>query len=123
MEFQDKRKIKRFVYSRTVLIVLIIFIIILLNAVWKVYRKQAITKINLNKTASVYSDLKNREETLSNEITRLKSDNGREEEIREKYGMIKANEEVIVIIDNKDNNDVNISADNSWWRKIKEWFK
>jgi len=123
MEFQDKRKIKRLIYSKATLVILSILIILLLNAVWKVYGKQSITEVNLSKTASVYSSLKKREEDLSIEIARLKSDSGREAEIREKYGMIKDNEEVIVIVDNKDSDANKTSVESNWWRKIIDWFE
>lgn len=123
MEFQEKRKVKKFMYSKVTLVVLVILTVLILKAVWSVYQKQQFTKDNLNKTASDYNNLKEREERLSREINWLKTENGIEQEIREKYGLVKPGEEVIVIVD-KDNVDdgANIPSE-SLWQKILIWLR
>jgi len=124
LEFQEKRRFRKILYSKITLVILIILIAVALNAVWRIYKKQHITKINLLKTATVYEELQTREKMLSSEIERLKTEAGKEEEIREKYGLVKPGEEVIVVI----NEGVNYHLDqnknqNSFWEKVKDWFK
>jgi len=124
LEFQEKRKLKRLIYSRVTLVVFIIIFAFLLKAVWDVYKKQAITRDNLAKTAAVYEGLRAREEMLSSEIERLKTESGTEEEIREKYGLVKPGEEVLVIVDGDEVvGSTPVSSGSNFWQKIVNWFK
>lgn len=124
LEFQEKRKLRNFLYSKTTLFILIILIILVANAAWGVYKKQKLSKENLAQTANVLGGLQAREKMLSSEIEKLKTEAGKEEEIREKYGLVKPGEEVIVVFNetNSDNLDQDLSK-NSLWQKIKEWFE
>ena len=124
LEFQEKRKIKRFFYSKVTLIFLIILIFLLLKMVWSVYEKQALTKDNLAKTAASFEGLQAREKMLSSSIDKLKTDSGIEQEIREKYGLVKPGEEVIVIVDGEDSTSSEpVSSEISFWQKVKDWLK
>jgi cell division protein FtsB len=124
LEFQEKRKLKRFLYSKIALVVLIIFIILFLNEVIQVYKKQDTTVDNLSKTAASLESLKNREKILSTEIARLKTVSGKEEEIREKYGLVKPGEEVIVVVDrNSDSDSTEPLVEKNFWQKIINWLQ
>jgi len=123
LKFQEKRKIRGIFYSKIIVFVLLIINVFLLNAVFNVYRKREITKENLLKTATVFSDLESRETMLSSEIERLKTDHGIEEEIRDRYGMVKDNEEVITIINDRNKDPVLNNSSASFWGKILGWFK
>lgn len=124
LEFQDKRKIKRFIYSKITLVLLVVVVAFLLNAVWNVYKKQDYTRENLVKITASLASLRVREKMLSSEVERLKTENGVEEEIRAKYGLVKPGEEVIIVV----NDDSSTSADsmpieNNLWQKFLNLFK
>jgi cell division protein FtsB len=123
LEFQEKRKLRSFLYSKTTLAILIIFIVLAANAVWGVYKKQSLTKENLAQTAATFDGLQAREKMLSSEIEKLKTETGKEEEIREKYGLVKPGEEVIIVVNEGDDNLDQDLAQNNFWQKIKDWFK
>ncbi len=124
LEFQEKRRIKRFIYSKVTLVLLIVLVIFILNAVWKVYKKQDYTRDNLVKAAASLTSLKAREKMLSSEIERLKTENGIEEEIRAKYGLVKPGEEVIIVVDKDDNFTSSSEAPKaSFWEKFLNLFK
>ena len=111
-------------YSRVTLVILIIVIIWLLNSVWSVYKKQDMTRDNLAKIAASLESLQAREKMLSDEIESLKTESGREAEIREKYGLVKPGEEVIVVVDKDgDNDDKSADLETGFWGKIKNWFR
>ncbi len=125
LEFQEKRRLRNFLYSRVTLIVLLVAIFFLLNAVWKVYQKQDLTKDNLAKAAANLQGLQAREKMLSSEIERLKTESGTEQEIREKYGLVKPGEEVITVVDSNTATSTDFdTASNpaSFWQKIMDWF-
>lgn len=124
MEFQEKRKLKKYLYSKVVLVIFLAIIIWLLCSVWNVYKKQDMTRDNLAKTAASLEGLQAREKMLTGEIQKLKTDVGIEEEIREKYGLIKPGEEVIVIVDNDEGgNVVKNTTSTGFWQKIKDWLR
>jgi len=123
-EFQEKRKMRRFLYSRVTLVLLVLLTVFLAKSVWSIYKKEDMARDNLDKTAAIFNSLQAREKTLSSEIVRLKTESGIEEEVREKYGLVKPGEEVIVIV-NKDGETY--SSDTlskvSLWQKLKNWLR
>lgn len=124
LEFQEKRKIRTFAYSKVVVFILLIIIIYLFNAVWNVYCKQDLAKENLAKTEATFKELKEREEMLTERIASLRTDIGVEEEIRDKYGLVKPGEEVIIVVDNSTSSDITSEEDDrpGFWQKILNWF-
>ena len=124
LEFQEKRQLKKILYSRVTLVILLIIIMVLVKAVWGVYQKQDITKDNLFKVEASLNSLQAREKMLSSEIERLKTASGKEEEIREKYGLIKEGEEMIVVVDDdSSNNSGPVSTPISFWQKVLDWLR
>ena len=124
LEFQEKRKVKRFMYSRVTLVILLVIVAFLLKGIWGAYEKQRLTKENLNKVSIDFNKLKERESGLSSEIEWLGTKNGMEQEIREKYGLVKPGEEVIVIVNGGGGDSESIvSADSGFWQKMLEWLR
>jgi cell division protein FtsB len=92
--------------------------------VWEVYEKECLTKENLTKTANSLKGLQVREKMLSSGINKLETDNGIEQEIREKYGLVKPGEEVIIVVDKGDStSSLPISSRTGFWQKVKDWLK
>lgn len=124
LEFQEKRKVKRLIYSKITLLILAVIVLLLLKSVWGVYEKARVTRDNLNRVAEDLANLESREAKLSAEIDHLKTEGGAEEEIRAKYGLVKPGEEVIVVVKKNDNDDsASVSSSPSFWQKILDWLK
>lgn len=68
--------------------------------------------------------LKARESSLSNDMAKLKTDEGVEEIIRDKYQVVKQGEKVLVIVDDKDKTQVPDTTTDSggFWGFIKKMF-
>lgn len=107
------------------MIALFILLVFIANAVWGIYKKQRLSKENLSQTAAVYAGLRSRGENLELEIKKLKTESGQEEEIRERYGLVKPGEEVIVIVgDDIGQKETDSSSDGlNFWQKILNWLK
>ena len=112
-------------YSWITVFILFVIFIFLANGVWNVYKKQRITKDNLDSVTTDLEKLKKRESKLSTEINWLKTEGGTESEIRDKYGLVKPGEEVIVIVDKKDDDKNNATelTEKSFWQKIMDMLK
>lgn len=100
-EFQQKKKIRRILYSPIVLIILAIILIILIKGVWSVYNKERLSSENLEQERTELAKLENREKSLASSFDYLKTDQGIESEIRTKFRAVKEGEKVAVIVDEK----------------------
>ena len=111
------------IYSRLSLVVLIILIIFTLKGVWNIYLKYNESAENRQNIEEHLADVSLREGFLTSEIARLKTKEGIEREIREKFNVKKEGEEVAVIVtpDEKTGAVVN-SGSFSLWRSLKEFF-
>jgi len=98
-DFYERRKIRQWLYSWPFLVVLIITSIFLAHGVWGVYQQERLTRINKNQRLAHLEGLEVREDALKEEIDRLNTDRGIEEEIRQKFEVAKEGEGVIVIVE------------------------
>lgn len=123
---KQKQKIRRIAYSAPVLVFLAIFFLFSLHGVWGVYKKAHTAATNKEDAEKELSVLKQREEELSVSVSALKTDRGVEKELRERLGVAKEGEEVVVIIeeDKKAAGQVgqNNEQEDSLWSKIKGFF-
>lgn len=122
-DFQEKRKLKQFLYSKITLTVLAVVVVLLLNSVWNIYTTERETRLTRNNLEREFLELKEREELLRKEIERLKTTRGVEEEIRSKFEVSKDGESVMVIVDpTKDKKTQIYKRENSFWSKFLNFF-
>ena len=96
--FQQKRKLRRAIYSFPVLALLFVIALFSINGTWQVYNKQIASTTGLTESQIEWSRLKQRESELEADIEKLKSQRGFEAEIREKFSVGKEGEKVAVIV-------------------------
>ena len=120
LEFQEKKKLRNILYSKVTLIAIFVILVFVARATFSVYYKQKVSGENLSKAREEITELEKREKMLNSEIDRLKTDKGTEEEIRKKFMVGKAGEEVIVIVDdnktNKNGADASDEKKSAWVR-------
>lgn len=86
-------------YSKVTLGVLFIVALLFAHGVWGVYTKAYLASERRTHAESELEELLEKQESLTEGIRRLETERGIEEEIREKYRMVKEGEEMVVIID------------------------
>ena len=70
------------------------------------------------------TELEKSKEKLNSEIIKLKTEKGIEENIREKFGLAKEGEEMIVIIEDKNSEEAEKETDSEgFFSFFKNWFK
>ena len=119
-EFQEKKKIKRRIYSKTTVIILIIVLLLFAQGTWRIYLKEKESRQNLERVESQLSTLTERKDTLTAQIERLNTEQGKEDEIRSKFQVSKPGEQVLVIVD-KDSTPTTTPKVGVWssiWSKI-----
>jgi cell division protein FtsB len=122
-EFQDKKRIKRLLYSKPAVIILAIAIVFFGNATWGLYKKEKESAANALIAEKELAKLQDRQQLLNSEIDRLHTDAGIEEEIRSKYSVSKSGENVVIIVDKDQNQNVPTQQKEGWWDKFKNLFK
>lgn len=122
---QKTAKIKDIVFSVPFIVILGVVCSLSINATWDVYKKARDTEKNAVVVVDKYNELKRRESELTGKIGSLETPLGIETEIREKFGLVKDGEEMIVIVDppkEEKENDLEEVDDKTLWEKIKGWF-
>ena len=67
-------------------------------------------------------ELKQRNDELTSKIDKLATVSGVEEEIRSKFSVVKNNENMVVVVPNKDSEVSTTSSKISFWQKIWSFF-
>lgn len=99
--FQRKRGFRNIVYSRPVLAFLGVLVLIFAFGIIGFMSKMKVTIENRKIAESKIAQLNKEKEKLSSDITKLKTDQGVEESIRQKFGLTKEGEGLIVIVEDK----------------------
>lgn len=120
--FQEKRQLRAFFASRTILIVLLLLLLgagivsfRALEAGWKVQVERAAVEERLQK-------LEEEKRALSSELEELRSDEGVERRARQKFNYRKPGEDVVIIKDTNIAPLENGAANASFWEMIQQWF-
>ena len=103
--FQEKNKLKKFMQSKPVLVIFAIVVILFAWNIVNLTIKLRETYKNKNIEQQKISDLEARKAKLTGDIQKLSTDEGKEEVIRENFGMVKEGEDVVVIVDDKNVNE------------------
>lgn len=103
MEYLKRKQVARKrLYGKTVRIILIIVLIFLIKPTWNIYKKSRESEDNLRRAEQEMKLLEERKNELSKNLESIKSEEGRDEEIRSKLGVAKEGETVVVIVEDKE---------------------
>ncbi len=124
LPLEEKRKFRRILYSKPVLLVLCLLVFFMVRSTLGVYQKAKESGQNLVVTETRLDDLNKRNNYLVAEINKLSSPEGVEEEIRQKFRVAKAGEQMAVIIDSPMPTPIVTDDSNGhWWTGIWSWWK
>lgn len=124
---KQRQKIKRRLYSRTTRIILLILLLLLIRPTWNIYKKSKESEENLLKAKQELAYLESRQKEISQDIEYIKSEHGQDQEIRDKFGVVKEGETMVVLVKEKNTEPVNTEEpEKSWikrtWSKFISWF-
>ena len=121
LDFQQKRKVKSFMYNRVTLAVLLVVVLFVLNSTWSVYQKKRESERLKNVALGNVENLRGRNSELQVKIERLGTEVGIEEEIRSKFNVAKQEENVVIIVPKSETNATSTNS-SSFWQKVKKFF-
>ena len=121
-QIQGYRQWRRLLASRPVQALLIIVLILVGESVVRLYQRERVIAVDEQSLTRELAALEVRRAELIADVTRLGTERGVEEEIRERFGVVKAGEKVINLIG--DMATVTPTATTiSLWQEIINWFR
>ncbi|MCE9549293.1 septum formation initiator family protein [Candidatus Nomurabacteria bacterium] len=122
--FQKKNNISRFLHSTPFLLVLGVVAIFFAYNMIGLVGKMRETVRNKQIAEEKVSELQKSKESLSLDIAKLNTKQGLEEDIRERFGLVKEGESVIVIVEDKNETEVDAKANSGgFFSFLKNLFK
>ena len=126
-EFQEKNRIRRILYSKFFIIVLILSVGFMSMSVIKIYKKYRESKMLAEKTEQELKELETKKAELESSTAKLQTESGTEKEIRSTFNVKKPGEEAIVIVEKNEENGKIDSEEQGFfsriWQAIKSIFK
>ena len=114
----------KFVHSPIFLAFLVILALFLLKAVWDLFEKSQDARIAAESVQREYEELVVREAALKESLARLESSDGVESEIRQKFGVVKEGEEVVIVLpEDTTNAKQGMEKEEGWWQKFLSFFQ
>ncbi|OGI72984.1 hypothetical protein A2737_02155 [Candidatus Nomurabacteria bacterium RIFCSPHIGHO2_01_FULL_41_71] len=122
--FQEKKKLKKILGSPAVLIVFFVFLVFFVWVVIRFLGKLFETSKNREIAESRVVELREAREYFFSQIENLKTEKGIEENLREKFPVVKDGEGLIVVVDEKNSEKTkDEKSQNGFLFFIKNWFK
>ena len=122
--FQKSGRLRYVIQSKLFLIFLGIIILGFFFNIFSFMNKMGETSRNKETIEDKVTELEKSKEKLNSEIIKLKTEKGIEENIREKFGLAKEGEEMIVIIEDKNSEEAEKKMDSEgFFSFLKNWFK
>lgn len=98
-EFQERQKIRRRLYSKTSIVIVLIILFFVAKGVLGLYQKEKASRLEVERLTNLKSEIEDRLKTVSKHNDQLATTQGLEAEIRNKFDVVKEGEGVIVIVD------------------------
>lgn len=120
--FQEKPSYIRVLESKPVLVFLFLLLLFFIWNMLNFWEKRNETQKKLEIVQNRVLELKENELKLKEDIEKLNTEIGVESTIREKYGLVKTGEQVIVVVDDP-NFAPSVPEKEDFLSKIKNWFR
>ncbi len=119
LEFQDKKRFRRILYSRVTFGIVFFFCLLIGNATFDMYQTNRLTADKRKIAEDELLAVQIREESLRAQIGTLKTERGIEEELRTKFRVVKNGEGVIIVVEEEEKK---ATTSKSWLSKFFEFF-
>jgi cell division protein FtsB len=118
--FQERKKLRKILYAKATLLVLLVVLIFVVRGTYQVYQKAHIARTEQKEVEKSFEELALHANELEQSVERLKSEQGIEGEIRQKFTVARPGEEVVVIVDESTKKSKNGESkeNQSFWQKL-----
>ena len=124
-QYSKKRSVReRIMSSKVTLILLLVIAAMLVNAVFNMYGRYQEAKTRADRARAEIATLESRKKELSDDLARLGTPRGTEEELRKRFNVAADGEEVIVVVNKRATTSDNDTArKESIWQKVLNLFE
>lgn len=124
LPFQERKKFRKILYSKASILVLLVALVLVSRGAWQVHEKAVIARTERDESARVLADLQDRNKALEASLTHLKSTQGIEDEVRQKYAVARPGEEIVVVVDesSKKGKNGDEAPQKSFWQRFISLF-
>lgn len=98
LEYQRKQSVKNMLYSKLSIVLLLVLFVLFAKGAWGMYGKMKTSAEAREGTRKELNVLTERKNNVGDEITRLKTKEGLETEIRGKFNVAMPGEEVLILV-------------------------
>lgn len=98
-EFRQKHIIRQRIYSKPVILLLLVILFFIAHGTWNVFKRSHQSDQKLVLAEESLAKFEEKRDTITQEIERLETNVGIEEEIRSKFDLAREGEKSIVIVD------------------------
>ena len=117
-ELREKQKLKRRLYSTPILAALLVLTIVLIRGAAGVFLKERESARGVVALEAKVVDLEANKTRLEGEIARLKTTEGVNEEIKNKFNVAEPGEHVAIIIDRRGQASETPTSTAPWYKRI-----
>lgn len=124
VQLRQKKKWRTYLHSKIFLVGLFILVIILAKASFLAHERKSDVTETTSRVTVEEKELLARKSFLESEIAKLKTKEGKESELRKKYGVAKSGEQMAVIVEPEVlAEDIDSSTKKGWVASILGFFK
>lgn len=113
LDFRERSQLRRAIYAKPTILILVVLIVITLRGVWGMYEKNQEATIKRDKATAELVAIQIREKQLNEDIARLSTERGQEEEIRNRFMVAKEGEKVIIVTESQKEIDHTVTVTDS----------
>ena len=118
----EKRRIKKVIYSKVTLVVVTVLLVLVARGTWDIYEKAKYASTNEVRVKTELELLKKREEFLNKELYNIRTNRGKEAEIRAKFDVGREGEKLVVLVDAEESVIIQEPKELGFLEKIKMFF-
>ena len=122
MDFQQKSKIRKYLYSPVVVGLVLLLTLYAVYSTLSVYQKYAQSRRDMAKAEAKLIELEAKSTELQEQANTLQTQAGIEEEIRAKYGVAKPDERMAVIVTDDHATTSTAEKNSSLWDKVLQFL-
>ncbi len=99
LPFQGRKKFRKILYSKATILVLLVVLVFVARGAWKIHEKATIARAERDQAARALAEVDGREAELQASLAVRRTNQGIEDEIRQKFTVARPWEEVVVVVD------------------------
>lgn len=124
MPFQERKKFRQILYSKASIVALFVVFVFVVHGAWNIHKKALIARAESEEALRILKDMEARSEELQESLAELKTSQGFEKELRQKFAVARPGEEVVIVVDEKGKKSENMeeSGVKGFWAQILEFF-